>query len=35
MDRVRVAEHLDVANNRVDRTELFPEVSVGDAPLRR
>jgi biopolymer transport protein ExbD len=33
MDRIRVAEQLDSANGRVLRTELFPEISVGDAPL--
>jgi len=34
MDRIRVAEHLDAAGSRVQRTDLFPEVSVGDAPAR-
>ena len=33
MDRVRVAEQRDEALNRVNRVELFPLVSVGDAPL--
>ena len=33
MDRVRVAEEQDVALNRVNRVSLFPQVSVGDAPL--
>jgi len=33
MDRVRVAEKRDDALNRVNRVELFPQVSVGDAPL--
>jgi biopolymer transport protein ExbD len=33
MDRIRVVEQLDAANGRVQRTELFPEISVGDAPL--
>jgi biopolymer transport protein ExbD len=33
MDRVRVAEERDVALNRVNRIALFPQVSVGDAPL--
>ena len=33
MDRVRVAEERDDALNRVNRVELFPLVSVGDAPL--
>ncbi len=31
MDKVRVTEHLD-ADNRISRTELFPEISLGDAP---
>ena len=33
MDRVRVAEVRDDALNRVNRVQLFPQVSVGDAPL--
>ena len=33
MDRVRVAEERDDTLNRVNRVELFPQVSVGDAPL--
>ena len=33
MDRVRVAEQRDEQLNRVNRVELFPQVSVGDAPL--
>jgi biopolymer transport protein ExbD len=33
MDRVRVAEEQDVVLNRVNRVALFPQVSVGDAPL--
>ena len=33
MDRVRVAEERDGELNRVNRVELFPQVSVGDAPL--
>jgi biopolymer transport protein ExbD len=33
MDRVRVAEERDPALNRVNRIALFPQVSVGDAPL--
>ncbi len=32
MDRIRVAEQVDTINHRVVHTELFPEVSVGDAP---
>jgi biopolymer transport protein ExbD len=34
MDRIRVAEQLDPTNHRVMRTELFPEISVGDAPIK-
>jgi biopolymer transport protein ExbD len=34
MDRMRVAEQLDAANGRVLRTELFPDISIGDAPAR-
>ncbi len=34
MDRIRVAEQLDATTNRVLRTELFPEISVGDAPIK-
>ena len=33
MDRIRVAQSIDTAAGRVQRTELFPEISVGDAPL--
>ena len=33
MDRVRVAEERDDVLNRVNRVELFPQVSVDDAPL--
>ena len=33
MDRVRVAEEQDSVLNRVNRVALFPQVSVGDAPL--
>ena len=33
MDRVRVTEERDAVLNRVNRVELFPQVSVGDAPL--
>jgi biopolymer transport protein ExbD len=33
MDRVRVAEEYDAVLNRVNRNALFPEISIGDAPL--
>jgi biopolymer transport protein ExbD len=33
MDRVRVTETRDPADNRVVKTDLFPEVSIGDAPV--
>jgi biopolymer transport protein ExbD len=34
MDRIRVAEQLDAASGRVLRMELFPAISIGDAPVR-
>ena len=34
MDRIRVAEQLDEVSGRVLRTELFPAISIGDAPSR-
>jgi biopolymer transport protein ExbD len=34
MDRIRVAEELDAVSGRVLRTELFPAISIGDAPAR-
>jgi biopolymer transport protein ExbD len=33
MDRVRVSEQVDPAAKRVVKSELFPEVSIGDAPV--
>jgi biopolymer transport protein ExbD len=33
MDRMRVAERVDTDLNRVLRTELFPDISIGDAPV--
>ena len=33
MDRIRVAERVDTDANRVLRTELFPDISIGDAPV--
>ena len=33
MDRVRVLERLDAESNQVKTYELFPEISIGDAPL--
>jgi biopolymer transport protein ExbD len=33
MDRVRVAEQVDTAAGRVLRTDLFPDISIGDAPV--
>jgi biopolymer transport protein ExbD len=33
MDRVRVAESRDPVDNRLVKSELFPEVSIGDAPV--
>ena len=34
MDRVRVAESRDPADNRLIKSDLFPEVSIGDAPVQ-
>ena len=34
MDRVRLAENRDSADDRLIKTDLFPEVSIGDAPVR-
>ena len=34
MDRVRIAESRDPADNRLVKSDLFPEVSIGDAPIR-
>jgi biopolymer transport protein ExbD len=34
MDKVRVLERLDAGANQVNTYELFPEISIGDAPLR-
>ena len=34
MDRVRVAEQVDTAANRVARADLFPDISIGDAPVQ-
>jgi len=33
MDRVRVAERISATNGGISRTELFPEISIGDAPV--
>jgi hypothetical protein len=32
MDRVRVSQTVDGGDKRVVKSELFPEVSIGDAP---
>lgn len=34
MDRVRVAESRDPLDNRLVKSDLFPEVSIGDAPVQ-
>jgi len=34
MDRVRVIEQLDESANQVTVYELFPEIAIGDAPVR-
>ena len=33
MDKVREQERMDEPNNRYVRSELFPEISIGDAPV--
>ncbi|HEX6999204.1 MAG TPA: biopolymer transporter ExbD [Gammaproteobacteria bacterium] len=33
MDKVRVVEQKDEASGRVVKAELFPEISIGDAPV--
>ena len=34
MDRVRVTESRDPADDRLIKSDLFPEVSIGDAPMQ-
>ncbi len=33
MDRVRIAERVDDDEQSVERTDLFPDISIGDAPV--
>jgi biopolymer transport protein ExbD len=33
MDKVRVSERRDPASNQIVKAELFPEISIGDAPV--
>jgi biopolymer transport protein ExbD len=33
MDRVRVAEEVDELEATINRTDLFPDISIGDAPV--
>ena len=33
MDRVRIFEELNVDEQRIDRFDLFPDISIGDAPV--
>jgi hypothetical protein len=33
MDKVRVSEQADAAAGRVQRMDLFPDISIGDAPV--
>jgi biopolymer transport protein ExbD len=33
MDRVRVTERIEETNGRLVRADLFPEISIGDAPV--
>ena len=32
MDTVRVSQEVDEAEGRIDRKDLFPDISIGDAP---
>ena len=34
MDKTRVAEQVDTVASRVARTDLFPDISIGDAPVQ-
>jgi biopolymer transport protein ExbD len=33
MDTVRVSQELNDAEGRIDKTDLFPNISIGDAPV--
>ena len=33
MDTVRVSQEMDGLEGRIDRTDLFPDISIGDAPV--
>ena len=33
MDTVRVAQDVDEEAGKIDRTDLFPDISIGDAPV--
>jgi len=33
MDRVRIAETIDDIQKKIVRTDLFPDISIGDAPV--
>lgn len=33
MDRVRIFEELNVEQKKIDRYDLFPDISIGDAPV--
>jgi biopolymer transport protein ExbD len=34
MDTVRVAQDVDEDGGKIDRTDLFPDISIGDAPVQ-
>ena len=34
MDTVRVSQSIDEEGGRIDRADLFPDISIGDAPVR-
>jgi hypothetical protein len=33
MDTVRVAQEIDEEKGVIDRSDLFPNISIGDAPV--
>jgi biopolymer transport protein ExbD len=34
MDTVRVAQEVDELEGKIDRRDLFPDISIGDAPVQ-
>jgi hypothetical protein len=33
MDRVRIEEEIDESEESIVRSDLFPDISIGDAPV--